>query len=215
MSNDSDFVVRDKAELKKLFDRAEGGDAEAQYLLGTHFQNAEFDEEYDERIAANITDQDPASWLKKAAEQGHAGAQYKLGNMYRNGDGVRQNNETAIKWYRRAADQNHGWALWEIATVYYRVAENNRKNFFKRLFASLTGDSNVAAAIEWYEKAITDGDSDDRRDNARYRLAKIYREGELVKPDREKALKYLRDIPDSSRCAKAARDMLKAMGKAR
>lgn len=215
MSNDADFVIKDKAELKKLFERAKGGEAEAQYLLGMHFENAEFDEEYDEKIAAGISDQDPAHWMKKAAEQGHADAQYKLGNMYRNGYGVRQSDETALKWYRKAAARNHGWALWDIATVYYRNAENNRKNFFKRLFASLTGDKNVAAAIEWYEKVIADGDNDDRRDNARYRLAKIYREGELVKPDREKALKYLRDIPDSSRCARSARDMLKAMGEAK
>ena len=39
------------------------------------------------------------------AEQGYASAQYNLGQMYRNGQGVPQNDKTAVKWYRLAAEQ--------------------------------------------------------------------------------------------------------------
>ena len=37
------------------------------------------------------------------AEQGHAGAQNNLGLMYYNGEGVPQDDKTAVKWYRLAA----------------------------------------------------------------------------------------------------------------
>ena len=41
------------------------------------------------------------------AEQGYADAQYNLGWMYDNGQGVPQNDKTAVKWYRLAAEQGH------------------------------------------------------------------------------------------------------------
>ena len=37
--------------------------------------------------------------LKPFAEQGNADAQYNIGVMYRNGDGVSQEYENAIKWF--------------------------------------------------------------------------------------------------------------------
>jgi TPR repeat protein len=43
---------------------------------------------------------------KPLAEQGHARAQYNMGVMYENGQGVPQDNKTAVKWYRLAAEQN-------------------------------------------------------------------------------------------------------------
>ena len=39
------------------------------------------------------------------AEQGVALAQFNLGWMYDNGEGVPQNDKTAVKWYTLAADQ--------------------------------------------------------------------------------------------------------------
>ena len=39
------------------------------------------------------------------AEQGNAAAQGNLGMMYAKGDGVPQDNKTAVKWYKLAAEQ--------------------------------------------------------------------------------------------------------------
>ena len=39
------------------------------------------------------------------ADQGNASAQYNLGQIYRQGQGVPQDDKTAVKWYRLAAEQ--------------------------------------------------------------------------------------------------------------
>ena len=44
-------------------------------------------------------------WYTLAAEQGEASAQYNLGFMYNNGEGVPQDDKTAVKWYTLAAEQ--------------------------------------------------------------------------------------------------------------
>lgn len=45
--------------------------------------------------------------LKPLAEKGDPKAQYALGNMYRDGEGVTQNRDEALKWYNRAGDQGY------------------------------------------------------------------------------------------------------------
>ena len=45
-----------------------------------------------------------AEWAP-LAEQGVADAQNSLGVMYANGEGVPQNDKTAVKWYTLAAEQ--------------------------------------------------------------------------------------------------------------
>ncbi|MDE4699642.1 SEL1-like repeat protein, partial [Klebsiella pneumoniae] len=46
----------------------------------------------------------------KSAEAGDAKAQYNLGVAYATGQGVRQDNRTAVEWYRKAADQGDATA---------------------------------------------------------------------------------------------------------
>ena len=41
------------------------------------------------------------------ARQGHSDAQHKLGNMYYNGNGVPQNQKTAMDWWKRAAERGN------------------------------------------------------------------------------------------------------------
>ena len=43
-----------------------------------------------------------AEWTP-LAEQGYVDAQYNLGLMYDNGEGVPENDKTAVKWYTLAA----------------------------------------------------------------------------------------------------------------
>lgn len=48
---------------------------------------------------------EPQNDLRKRAEAGDAKSQTELGLAYRNGKGVPQDNEQAVKWYRKAAEQ--------------------------------------------------------------------------------------------------------------
>lgn len=191
---DSNFVICNREKLENLYKRANAGDAESQFLLGMHFLDAEFEDSYDESIATGIREQDAVYWLTKAAEQGNVDAQFVVGNIYRDGFGVEKNNSLAIAWYKKAAAHGHGAAMWWIADIFDEAAQRARKNPFKRLWAIFRGDENATAAIEWYNRVITAGNSDKRRNDARCRLGEIYRKGEIVKRDYDLAIKYYRAV---------------------
>jgi TPR repeat protein len=54
------------------------------------------------------------------AKQGNADAQYKLGEMYYYGEGVPQDDKTAVKWYTLAAKQGNARAQNNLGLMYYR-----------------------------------------------------------------------------------------------
>ena len=53
------------------------------------------------------------------AEQGNADAQNNLGLMYDNGQGVPQNDKTAVKWYKLAAEQGDATAQTNLGIKYF------------------------------------------------------------------------------------------------
>ena len=81
-----------------LAERAEQGDADAQFRLGVM---------YDIGQGVPQDEAKAAAWYKKAAEQGDADAQLNLGLMYDNGRGVPQDEVRAVAWYRKAAEQGN------------------------------------------------------------------------------------------------------------
>ena len=80
------------------------------------------------------------------AEQGDgAGAPFALfmiGAMYRNGHGVAQDNEEAVKWYRLAADQGYAAAQSNLG-VMYSNGEGVAQNFEE--------------AVKWYRLSAQQG----------------------------------------------------------
>ena len=82
------------AALQEFRSLAEQGDAQAQYKLGTMYDNGqEVSQDYAEA----------AKWYRKAAEQGFAKAQFNLGWMYKNGRGVKKDYGYAYVWFDIAA----------------------------------------------------------------------------------------------------------------
>ena len=75
---------------------AERGDADAQFMLGTFYENGE---------GVPQDDREAVKWYRKAVEQGLAAAQYNLGSCYYQGEGVPKDYTEAVKWYRKAAKQ--------------------------------------------------------------------------------------------------------------
>ena len=73
---------------------AEQGHPDAQFLLGTCYENGE-------GVPQNHTE--AAKWFRKAADQGYALAQFNLGVSYEQGIGVSKNYTEAVRWYRKAA----------------------------------------------------------------------------------------------------------------
>lgn len=48
--------------------------------------------------------------LKVKAENGDVQAQYRLGGMYFHGQGVKQDDQEALKWYLKVAEQGYDHA---------------------------------------------------------------------------------------------------------
>jgi hypothetical protein len=65
------------------------------------------------------------------AEQGDAGAQYNLGVMYRQGQGVPQDDKTAVKWYRLAAEQGHAEAQETVKIVQEKIEDESGKRLLQ------------------------------------------------------------------------------------
>lgn len=101
---------------KWIIPAAEGGDAEARFILGQLYERGE---------GLNQSYKKAAKWYKRAAEQGIAKAQFCLGQMYEYGVGVPQNNMKAVNWYRLAAEEG-------IAAAQYRMGELYEYGMYNR-----------------------------------------------------------------------------------
>ncbi len=75
-------------------DRAEAGDAEAQYMVGSIFEKG---------LGTDPDYAKAASWYRKAAEQDHSRAMVSLAYLHEQGLGVEADVTAALNWYRRAA----------------------------------------------------------------------------------------------------------------
>jgi TPR repeat protein len=83
-------------ELKSLLQKAEQGDAQAQYNLGRMYEEGSgVSQDYAQAMA----------WWRKAADQGNPSAQCELGVTYWNGNWVPEDQVEALKWVSLAADQ--------------------------------------------------------------------------------------------------------------
>ncbi len=104
------YHERDYAKAFELFrPLAEGGNATAQFELGTL---------YAEGKGVEQSDTTAASWFHRAAEQGNAEAQYNLAVSYAEGLGVKKDDAVAAKWFRRAAEQGMPYAQLNLGFLY-------------------------------------------------------------------------------------------------
>jgi hypothetical protein len=128
----------DLAALAELRARAEGGSAEAQYLMATL---------YDPFVTGGLFPKDAATtvqWYRKAADQGHVVAQAELGYFYAFGIGVPKDLAEAARWFRMAADQGNARA---------------QNNLGKLLEWGQGVPQDVAEAAGWYRKSADQGNA--------------------------------------------------------
>ena len=114
-----------------------------------------------------------SDWLEnrmKAAEQGDAEAQFHLGLMYDLGDGVPEDNATAMHWYLKAAEQGEVRAQVNLGSMYER------------------GDGVLKddiAAFHWFQKAAELGFA-----MAQYNVGLMYDFGRGVPEDKIMAVHW-------------------------
>jgi TPR repeat protein len=146
-----------------LVERAQKGDAAAQFNLGLRYANGK-------DVPKDSTE--AVKWFRKAAEQGLAIAQYSLGVMYDRGEGVAQNSTEAVNWYDKAAEQGLADAEFNLGVMYLigkGVLENS------------------AEADKWFRKAADQGNAD-----AQFYLGDMYANGNGVPKDNTEAMKWWR-----------------------
>lgn len=107
--------------------------------------------------------------FRSAAEQGHLGAQNRIGAMYGLGQGVDVDLDKARHWYELAADEGHPVAKQNLAWM---------------LIAGNGVQQNVTKALELFEQVA-------KIDSSGFKiLGDLYRHGEYVPKDKEKAREY-------------------------
>lgn len=109
--------------------------------------------------------------LKHSADKGEVKAQCQLGDMYSKGNGVRHDDEQAVKWYRKAAEQGSATGQFNLGLM---VAEGR----------GVPQDD--LEAITWYRKAAEQGDAD-----AEYYLSTMYYKGTGTPADAVTAYAWL------------------------
>ncbi len=89
--------------------RAEKGDAQYEYLMGSIYERGEH---------GLRSDYEAHKWFLRAAFQGVAAAQAKVCEFLREGRGVTRNDEEAFKWCRKAAEQGHALSQLRLSEMY-------------------------------------------------------------------------------------------------
>ncbi|GAB5499878.1 MAG: hypothetical protein PsegKO_21890 [Pseudohongiellaceae bacterium] len=124
--------------------RAESGEAEAEFLIGTAFA---------EGLGKPADPEQAVAWYRRAAEQGHILAQHNLGNVSFSGNGVPQSDERAVYWWTLAAEQGDAIPQFRLGQMY----EQGRGV-----------EQDLEQAIAWYQDSAGRGNS-----NARAALARL------------------------------------------
>ena len=146
-----------------LIERAQKGDADAQFNLGHKFYAGDgMPKDHTEAV----------KWYGKAAEQGLASAQFNLGNMYARGEGIPKDSTEAVKWYRKAAEQGLVNAQFNLGNMYSKGE-------------GVTKDS--TEAVKWWRKAAEQNFA-----SAQFNLGVMYAGGYGVPKDSTEAVKWYR-----------------------
>lgn len=192
--------------LASLREKAEKGDAKAQYELGRVYANG---------TGVEKNTMEALKWFRSSAEQGYAAGQNGLGWMYQFGEGVPEDYQQALRWFRLAADQGEPKAMANLGKMYFRgngVTEDRSES--ARLFrkAAEAGDAggqvelaqayangwgveqNMTEAASWFRKA-----ADQNLPDAQIELAQMYDEGRGVEQSHARASEWYRKSAENFR----------------
>jgi len=160
---------------------------------------------------------------RQAAGQGDAEAEINLGNTYRDGDGVKKDDDEAAKWYRKAADHGIADAQFNLGLAYAtgrgvaqdykeavkwytKAAEQGNLSAQDSLGdACMLGagvDQDKKQAVSWYQKAAEQGYPD-----AEYKLGEAYHKGAGIQRDDKEAITWYRKAAERGSAPASARLM--------
>lgn len=146
---------KDPAFSENLAQRAEQGDADAQYELAGLLQDSiSRPDNADPETLFRIY-QEPRYWLEKSAAQGHVKAQFLLSTYYFSGSGVQKDDKAGIKWLEKGALQGFWPSQRALAAHYFkgdRVLQDYVEAYAWALHAATNGHPE---AKELFAKQLT------------------------------------------------------------
>ncbi len=216
--NTTEVKTGSKPLIDEYREKADSGDAEAQYLLG---------EAYQEGSGVERSYENAAKYYRLAADQGHARAQQKLGYLYLYGWGVEKDYDEAVKYLQLSANQedaeaqsnlaymySHGYGVpksYEKALEYYQLSADQGYAWAQMCLGMMYEkgqgtEQSYEKAAEYYKLSADQGNS-----SAQEYLAILYEKGLGVEQSNEKAKEYYRKAAAHLvKSAQAALDRLEA-----
>jgi uncharacterized protein len=134
--------VQQSASFKEVLEKAEKGDAKAEFTVGFMYAKGE---------GVAIDKKKAVEWCSRSAEQGYAEAQYNLGILYAKGDGVPKDLRKSVLWYTKAANRGYADAQLNLGLCYVTgegVAVNKMEAYKWWLKASQQGNKTAQENID-------------------------------------------------------------------
>lgn len=198
----SESEAAQKVTFDALMERAQAGDAHAQYALAVAYERGE-------EVTPN--DRQAAMWYQKSATNGYADAQCEMGSICQWGDmGMPEDPEQSLKWYKAAAAQGLPKALnsygciledeqpSEALKLYKAAGEAGysmgMSNYARCLYYGIGIEKKIDDAYKWLIRAAN---ADASNDGAQYMLGICYFNGEGVEKDLEASVKWYRKAADN------------------
>ena len=169
--------------IQSLKNKAQRGDAEAQYNLAARYAEGE-------GVAQDY--KQTAYWLMKAAEQGNTEAQLSLGVCYYKGFGVTVDLQKAKYWVKKAADQGNEIAEETLEEIGFleslkNDAQKGDADAQYELGFHYSRAEDYRQAVYWWRKAAEQGYA-----KAQLTLGVRYYKGEGVDKDYQQAVYWIR-----------------------
>ncbi len=194
-----------KAEFRAVLQRAEAGDAAAQYLVACTYraQGEELMEELRAlpsgsprmRAPYNIGERDPLSdgaqeyyhmafsWFERAADRGDPEALYALSRCYLLGEGTAAHLGKGRQLLKEAAEKGAFAAQYDLAMLYYHGYGEKAASYVTPGYVAQDFDQ----AVFWLQKAAAQGDA-----MALYFLGKCCEEGTGTEQNKAFAFAFYR-----------------------
>ena len=118
-AQDAAFSQSEKGiSLDEMKAKAEKGDTDAQYLLGSFYRSG---------VGVEKDQQKAVYWLQKASEGGNAEAKLDLGVMYSIGEEIPKDGKKAVSLILQAAEQGFPMAQFLLSCGYSEHEEDRQK----------------------------------------------------------------------------------------
>lgn len=148
--NGDPISVTEKRTFSDLLDKAQRGDADAQFKLGICYADG---------LGVEVNAAEAVKWYRKSAEQGNAMAQLNIGICFREGNGVPEDKAESEKWFRMFQESRIKAYLGFFEKA--KAGDAHAQAMLGFCYATGFGvEEDKVEAKKWYGKSADQGNAD-------------------------------------------------------